>query len=252
LFDPLRAAPGDNQSQNNLNQNQNAGANNPVVRRSDGRTQTNDNVSVPTSFAPPLASQKNMTAEVQLKVDSLMKKYNFFSGSLDILSADDRVNLEKEVDVFIEEMLKSSGLDFAFNVPETVLRKNDQEQKALPEYLLVAKQTLRESGLIDENQTIEEGLKGKTAELSKMSQKDIDWEKTAIWQKSVAEAYEKILTVSVNPECQEAHVRLLRILKSLGIVLGNIDSSDYFRAYLAAGRAERINEEVDKFTEEVK
>ena len=250
-FDPLRAAPGDNQAQNSLNQNQNAGANNPVVVSGDGHAQTNNNTNAPISFTPPLASQKNMKAEVQIKVDDLMRKYNFFSGSLDTLPAEDQASLEKEVDAFIGEMLKSSGLDFAFNVPDSVLRVNAEEQKTLPEYLLIVKQTLKEKGLLDENQTIEEGLKENIAELSGMSKKDIDWDKTAIWRKSAAEAYEKILAVTVNSQYQEAHVRLLRALKSLGVVLENIDSSDYFRAYLAAGRAEKINEEIDKFTEEV-
>jgi hypothetical protein len=238
-FDPLRAAPGDKVVGNNntnlqINQNVNNNSNNNLGQ------------------LPSNLPKENFTENVALKVDDLISRYKLHTTPYTSLSEDTRTELEKEVDEFTQNLLKSSGLNFAFNVPEESLTIQDNEPANQQEYLNRAKAILRQHNLITDNQSIEDGIRGIVTDLNGMSKQDIDWEKTGNLQKEVAGAYRELFVLGVNPEQKNLHIRLLRVVRSLEIILENIDSGDYFKSYLAAGRAEKINGEIDKFSEEIR
>lgn len=264
-FDPLRAAPGDkilNGNSNSQNQaisngNNNSGNNNTSISNTNvnaGNSNGNINVSLnnlPVKFVSG-ANSKNLTEEVMRKADELVAQYSLQTTSYNALNEDARIELEKNVNTFIEGLLKESGLDFTFNIPESNLRLVDTEDSASDRYLARAKQVLRENNLAEESQTIEDGIKSVILELSDMSKKDIDWDRTKILKKEIADVYQNLETMPVHPNTKNIHLRLLRVIRALGVSLDNIDSGDYFRSFLAAGRAEKINGELTKFTEEVK
>jgi hypothetical protein len=238
-FDPLRAAPGDKLIANG---NTNF-AINPVTNLNSNSNNNNNVNSIP---------KENFTENVALKVDDLITRYQLQVTPYASLDEESRLKLDKEVNEFTRNLLKSSGLDFAFNIPGDSLNIRDNESTQLEEYLKRVKSILVQHNLLAADQNIEDGLRGIIKDLSAMSKQDIDWEKTGNLKKEVAEAYRDLFVLGVNPAQKDLHVRLLRILRSLETVLTNIDSSDYFKSFLAAGRAEKINEEIDKLSNEIK
>lgn len=249
-YDPLRKAPGD-KILTNANNNTNT----------DSQTQNNQNDSARAlvqTNSEPASSQldtqvkNNVTEQVALKVDELIARYNLYSTPYNTLGEDTRAELEKELNGFSAEIIKSSKLDFAFNIPAETLRINDNEEKNKDQYVVRAKDILRKHNLGQDNQTIEEGIKSILSDLSSMGKTDIDWDKVSNWKKEAPTAYQELLELPINSQFKSPHIRLLRVVKSLDIVFENINEGDYFRSFLAAGRAEKINAELDKFTEEIR
>ncbi|MFH1183218.1 MAG: hypothetical protein V1690_03070 [Candidatus Moraniibacteriota bacterium] len=245
-YDPLRAAPGDKVIANsNSNSNSNTNSHTPSTGRDPSPEGTNTNASLN-------IIKDNLTEKVALKVDDLISRYQLHTIPYASLNDDTRTELEKEVDEFTQNMLQTSGLDFAFNVPGDSLTIQDNEPANQQEYLNRAKAILRQHNILTDNQSIEDGIRAIVNDLSGMSKQDIDWEKTSNLQKEASDAYRELFVLGVNPEQKNLHIRLLRVVRSLEIVLENIDSGDYFKSYLAAGRAEKINGEIDKFSNEIK
>jgi len=248
-YDPLRAAPGDKVIGNgNANTstsvlvNGNLNNNSAEINGSDQRPE-------PTSNS---AGKENLTEKVALKVDEFITRYKLHTSPYTSLNDDTKTELDKEINDFTEQMLKSTGLDFAFNIAEDSLAVQSNESPGRQEYLNRVKTALRQRNLLGDNQSIEEGIRSILNDLTAMSKQDIDWEKTNNWKKEVGESYQELFVMPINPEQKSAHIRLLRVLRSLEIVLENVDSSDYFKAFLAAGRAEKINGELEKFSNEIK
>lgn len=246
-YDPLRASPGDkllanSNSNSNTNSNANTNSRTPSPITAGGQEGNKTNTTI---------TKENFTENVALKVDDLISRYQLQTTPYASLSDDTRTELEKEVDEFTQNLLKTSGLDFAFNIPEDSLTVQDNETTSQQDYLNRAKAILREHNLITDNQSIEDGIRAIVTDLGNMSKQDIDWEKTANLQKETAEAYRDLFVMGVNPEQKNIHIRLLRVVRSLEIVLENVDSGDYFKSFLAAGRAEKINGEIDKFSAEI-
>ncbi len=276
-FDPLRAAPNDRTIDNgNANTNTNANYNQNMQNSVLINNQANKNINSPSevngisvennnsnisensriSIAGDSASQadtnsSNLTIEVQNKMDSFIANYKLYANTYDNLTEADRTSLDQEINAFVGEMIKKSGLDFAFVIPTESLKVNADGGKNWPEYLTEVKIILQENGLIQENQIIEDGVSDLTLEITKMSKGDLDWNRLANLKKATDKSYQQIIAITVNPSLENTHIQLLRILKSLGIVLDNVNQNDYFRSYLAAGRAGKISEEIQKFSAEV-
>ena len=251
-YDPLKAAPGDrvlaNSNSNgnsNANNNQNGNSNTNAV--TSAVLTPNDNASQTTDTPP----DENLTEKVALKVDDLIARYKLYSSPYTSIGDDTRAEIEKEVNTFSESLVKSSGLDFAFNIPEESLQLNGNEPADQNQYLSRVKEVLRQHNLISDNQSIEEGIRIILNDLAAMSKQDIDWDKANNLKNEVQGAYQDLLGLPVNPAQKNLQVRMLRIVKSLDIVFENINNSDYFRSFLAAGRASKINSELDKFSEEI-
>jgi len=256
-YDPLRAAPGDRLTANsNHNSNANTNAN------SNANSQTNNNAGIVINSSivngngntngggtPPA---QNVTEQVALKVDDLIARYKIYSTPYQSLDDATKAEVEKELNGFSAEILKNTGLDFAFNIPEETLRVNNEESQNKDQYVGRAKDILRQHNLIADNQTIEDGIRSIFADLTAMGKSDIDWDKVNNWKRETPTAYQGLLEMPVNPGLKPAHIRLLRVVKSLDTVFQNINEGDYFRAFLAAGRADKIGAELDKFTQELK
>jgi len=261
---PLKPPPGDCAANNNSNVNNNNGnfnGNNNrnnnqagiVINNNSSGTAAEGNSSATTSSPKEnVADKENVTEKVALKVDEIIAKYKLYSTPYNTLSEDTRTEIEKNLNEFAENILKNTNLDFAFNIPRENLSLIETEEKDKDQYISRAKDILRQHNLLSENQTIEEGLRAILLSLSNMSKKDIEWEKTNNWKREIGLARQELLAMPVNPALETPHVRLLRVVNSLQIVLDNLNEGDYFRSFLAAGRAEKINVELDKFSEEVK
>jgi len=261
-YDPLRKAPGDRKLANtntnaNANSNTNINSNNNTNANTNSQVQNNSlGNSVGEGLKPAPTEENdvknNVTEQVALKVDDLIARYNLHTTPYESLDEATKSELEKEMNGFSTDIIKSSGLDFAFNIPGETLRLNDNEEKDKNLYLGRAKDILRKHNLGQDSQTIEEGIKSILSDLANMAKSDIDWDKVSNWKRETPTAYQELLELPVNSQFQAPHIRLLRVVKSLDVVFGNINEGDYFRAFLAAGRAEKINAELDKFTEEIK
>jgi hypothetical protein len=252
-YDPLRAAPGDRLTANtNHNSNSNTNTN----------SQANDNSGIVINSSVPASnsnvnsnnngSAQNVTEQVALKVDDLISRYKIYSTPYQNLDDATKTEVEKELNGFSAQIIKNTGLDFAFNIPEETLRLNGEEPQNKDQYVGRAKDILRQHNLIADNQTIEDGIHSIFADLTSMGKTDIDWDKVNNWKKETPTCYQDLLEMPVNPSLKPAHIRLLRVVKSLDIVFQNINEGDYFRAFLAAGRADKIGGELDKFTQELK
>lgn len=268
-YDPLRAAPGDKVLNNNVNSNSNSNNNtnsnantnsnnnsntntNSQNTNSSNPTVTNSNSNTSSENSTNQNNNSNITEQVALKVDDLISRYKLYSTPYTSLDEETKAEVEKELNSFSANIIKSSGLDFAFNIPDDTLRVNDNETKDKNQYVAKAKDILRKHGLLQDNQTIEDGIKAIINDLASMGKNDIDWNKIATWKRECPLAYQELLEMPVNSELKGVHIRLLRTVRSLNIVFQNINEGDYFRSFLAAGRAEKIGDEVDKFTQEIK
>jgi len=267
-YDPLKPPPGDkrpvnansnansnsnvnsNSNSNTNSQTQNSNGNNNNSQNNTNANQTNQN----TQQAPVSnnSSKDNVTEQVALKVDDLIARYQLYSSPYNSLNEDTRAEIEKELNGFTEGIVNNTGLNFAFNIPEDSLKVIETETGEKDQYLSRAKNILREHNFLADNQTIEEGLGQILLNLSDMSKKDIEWDKINNWKKETDVAYKELLEMPVNPHFKSAHIRLLRVVRSLGIVFDNVNEGDYFRSFLAAGRADKINSELNKFSEEIK
>lgn len=258
-FDALKPAPFDrnlNQNTNqNLNQNLNSNSN-----QNQNQTQTpplianqNNNLqSTAGAELSQLGNSENYTDRVALKADELIARYRLYTTPYDSVNDETRASLDEEINNFITEMLEKTGLNFSFNIPEEKLTIKDDGLKEKDKYLLEVKTILKKSNLITESQNIEEGFRNIASDLTNMSKSDIDWERINILKRGITASKNDMLAIPISPELKNLHVRTLRLLESLNIVLVNIDEIDYFRAFIAAGRAEKINEEIDKFSSELK
>jgi|GEM_PF-3489072 len=264
-YDPLKLPPGDRTTNSNGNSNNNTNSPatgtglNPTSIGNGNQNNNQNGIVINTSSGsaekPDSAepySKENVTDKVALKVDEIIAKYKLYSAPYNTLGSDTRAEIEKNLNEFSEGILKNTGLDFAFNIPRENLKLIETEGKEKNQYLSRAKDILRKHNFISDSQTIEDGLRAILLDLSNMSKKDIDWGKTNNWKREIDPAYKELLKMPVNPTLEAPHVRLLRIVNSLQIVLGNLNEGDYFRSFLAAGRAEKINSELDKFSEEIK
>lgn len=254
-YDPLRAAPGDrvlanaNNNNSNSNTNSNANSNTNSHNNNAGGIVINANTN---SSGNSGGSSQNVTEQVALKVDDLIARYKIYSTPYESLDEATKTEVEKELNGFSAGIIKNTGLDFAFNIPEDTLRVNDGESQDKNQYVGRTKDILRQHNLIADNQTIEDGIKSISADLTSMGKSDINWDKVNGWKRETPGAYQALLEMPVNPNLKPAHIRLLRVVKSLDTVFQNINEGDYFRAFLAAGRADKIKGELDKFTEELK
>lgn len=252
-YDPLRSAPGDKVLSNSNSNVGSSGAGSgrrpePGNSRTEGSSQRLE----PTNTGLEPTNRENLTEKVALKVDDFIARYKLYTSPYDSLREDARSELDKEINDFTLQLLKNTGLDFAFNIAEDSLAVQDNEPPGKQAYINRVKTLLRQNNLLSDNQSIEDGIRAILSDLTAMSKQDIDWEKTNNLKKEVGEVYRELLVMPINPEQKTSHIRLLRVLRSLEIVLENIDSSDYFKAFLAAGRAEKINGELDKFTAEIR
>lgn len=261
-YDPLKPAPGDRTLANangNSNSNTNANTNNNANSNSNsdprnpapilaGASTSSGNSSSPSQSGPI----SNVTEQVAQKVDDLISKYNLYQTPYSSLDEATKAELDKDLNSFSANIVSNTGLNFSFNVPNEVIRVNDSESNDKDQYIGRAKDILRKHNLIDENQTIETGIREMVTELSGMSKNDIDWDKVNNWKREAPLAYQELNEMPINSQFKNAHIRLLRVIKSLDIVFGNINEGDYFRAFLAAGRADKVGAELDKFTQEIK
>lgn len=269
-YDPLKAAPGDkilnnansnNNSRvpdnNNSNNNLNITGQNSNTNQADTKFLSSSNPSKEiTPNKPEGASQgdttDNITEKVALKVDNIIDQYKLYSSPYNSLNDETRAQVEKDLNDFTASIVKNTGLDFAFSIPEDHLRIGENETKEKGQYLGQIKNILRKNNLLKEDQTIEDGIGTILSDLAGMSKKDIEWQKTNDWKTETDTAYKELSEMPINPELKNLHIRLIRIIRSLDIVFNNMNEGDYFRAFLAAGRADRINAELSKFTEEIK
>lgn len=246
-YNPLRSAPGDKVLAN---------TNTNAAILANGNLNNNSNGSVipgqSSSSLEGAANRENLTEKVALKVDDFIARYKLYALPYGSLNEDMRSELDKEIDEFTLQIVKASGLDFAFNIAEDSLAIQNNEPQKKQEYIDRVKTLLRQNNLLSDNQSIEEGIRAILKDMTVMSKQDIEWEKANNLKKEVGEAYRKLIVMPINPEHKTAHIRLLRVLRSLEIVLQNIDPSDYFKSFLAAGRADKINGELDKFSNEIK
>jgi hypothetical protein len=250
-YDPLRAAPGDRLTANS-NHNSNNNSNSNTNSNANSQTNNNSGILINNTNTNSNSSAQNVTEQVALKVDDLIARYKIYSTPYESLDEATKTEVEKELNNFSASIIKNVGLDFAFNIPEETLRVNGEEPQNKDQYVGRAKDILRQHNLIADNQTIEDGIRSMLTDLASMSKNDIDWDKVNSWKRQAPNAYQDLLEMPVNPDLKPAHIRLLRVVKSLNIVFQNITEGDYFRSFLAAGRAEKIGGELDKFTQEIK
>lgn len=257
-YDPLKPAPGDRVLSSNLNSNSNSNINSNSNSNTNTNTNSNANTNsgetIPTGILVQSSSsgQTNVTEEVAKKVDDMITRYNLYKTPYTSLDEATKAELEKELNGFSVNIIKDTGLDFQFNIPDETLRVNDSESTDKNQYLARSKDILRKHNLIEENQTIEDGIRKIIGDLSVMSKNDIDWGKANIWKREAPLAHQELLEMPINSQFKSSHVRLLRVIKSMEIVFNNLNESDYFRSFLAAGRSEKISGELEKFTQELK
>ena len=249
-YDPLKVAPYDkvtattdrvtnnNTNTSGSNENTNQAATTAVLIASN----QNDNSQ----------NKENLTDKVAKKVDEIVASYKLYTTPYESVPADIQDKIKKDVGVFTETLLQGTGLDFAFSVDESKLSIDEKQDKDIKKYLEQIKNVFRKNGLITDNETLENGLKRIIGELQEMRKSDINWEKTAIWKRAIKSSVDEISLMPVNPELKPIHSRLLHIVRSFDIVFSNIQEGDYFRSFLSAGRADKINKEIDAFSEEIK
>jgi hypothetical protein len=177
-------------------------------------------------------------------------KYNLQTVAFEQLDADKKAKVEQEVAEFIESMLTDTGLNFAFNVPDSKINIREGEMSSI-NYLAEVKSIFRKHSLVREDQNIEDGIREMIAEIYKMSSSDLDWGKIAIWKQEMSLAEDEVAGIAIPLGLKDLHVRVLRITGAINIVLKNIQEEDYFKAFVSAGRAERVEGEIKKFLEEV-
>ena len=253
-YDPLKAAPYDkvtattdrignnNTNGSNSNGNGNQSAPTTVLISGNQNQNQNDNTEV----------KENLTDKVAKKVDEIVASYKLYTTPYESIPADIQDKIKKDVGVFTETLLQGTGLDFAFSVDESKLSIDEKQDKDIKKYLEQIKNVFRKNGLITDNETLENGLKRIIGELQEMRKSDINWEKTAIWKRAVKSSVDEISLMSINPELKPIHSKILHIVRSFDIVFSNIQEGDYFRSFLSAGRADKINKEIDAFSEEIK
>ncbi len=268
-YSPLVAAPSDkltatsdHYSASNTNNNANNNANNNSNQNSNQNNNQNGNLNnnqanstlVIDNFnqnADPLTSG-SLTDKVASKVDDIIASYKLYSVSYDSVPADVQDKVKSEITDFTASLLKGTGLDFAFSIDENKILVDEKIDKDAKKYLEQVKSVLRKNGLISDGDTLEGGIKKIIDSLSQMRKSDIDLEKASIWKKEIDSSYNELTLMPINPDLKNLHTKVLHIVKSLGIVFDNIQEGDYFRSFLAAGRAEKINAELDAFSGEVK
>ncbi len=250
---------GNSNSNSNLNVNSNGNENknsavsgavliNPATGQS-----TNNNSSgsgAVTSEENSAKSSINYTEQTLMKSDELVAKYKLHLKQFEQLDTETKAKVEKEVADFISQMLNQTGLDFAFSVPDNKIILQEGEL-SLAVYLGQVKTILGKYGLIKENQNIEDSIREIITALNGMSRSDIDWGKISLWKKDIQSAETDLTALTINSELRPLHVRVLRIFGALNIVLNNMQENDYFKAFISAGRAEKVNEEIKKFVEEM-
>jgi len=221
-FDPKKAAPGDREGEEAL----------PSVNK-------------------PLSFSRNYTNEVSEMADEMVTRYELFSKSYYNLDDEEKTEIGEEVEEFTEEMLKDSGLDFNFSIEEKDILLDEEMEDDLDGYLKDVKSILVKHNLLKKDQFLEGGIREMVQQLLVMSRNEIDWEKVKGWRIGVESSYLRISKLPVNPGLKEVHIGVLRTLKATSILLSNIDESDYFRAFLAAGRADKVRVEADNFSKAV-
>lgn len=195
-------------------------------------------------------SNVNYTEQTLAKSDELVAKYKLHIKEFDKVDEETKAKVEQEVADFIVQMLNKTGLDFAFSVPDNKISLYEGDL-TLAAYLGQVKGILKKYGLVKENQNIEDGTREVVVLMSGMSRSDIDWAKVSLWKKDIPAAEAELSALTVTAQIKPLHVRMLRIFGALNIVLRNMEDNDYFKAFVAAGRAEKVNEEIKKFVEEM-
>jgi len=195
--------------------------------------------------------QRNYTNEVSSLVDELVARYQLFSISYDSLSDENKAEIEAEVEDFTDSMLKDSGLDFNYSISEDEIVLDEEEKVDIDGYLEKVKVILIKHKLLKEDQKIEDSMNAIITELMNMSQSDIEWDRIKALKQDVTVSYNEVAKIPVNPELKDIHIGMLKVLKDFNIILTNMDETDYFRAFLAAGRAEKIKEDINKFSKTI-
>ena len=267
-YDPLRPAPGDKlgnsnsndntrtilsaNSNSNVNSNVNTNGNSGGILIASSANQERVQSGDQGQTQAQTVSSKNYTDEVAKKVDEIIANYGLISSPLDSLPEETKTSVQKEIDDFVGKILQETGLDLNYNIPESSIIVDEKQNKEVKNYLEGVKAVFKKHGLLKDNQALEDGFREMINALSAMRQKDIDWERARIWREAIRSSYQDISVNPVNPELKNVAVRVLRVLKGMDIVLSNIKEGDYFISFLSAGRAEKINKEIDLFTEEIK
>ncbi len=272
-YDPLKKMSDDPKSASNENSNTNGNSNSNSNSNANANINANKNAAVTgavlinpatgqsvnsnqngTVEQPSAENRKtsniNYTEQTLVKSDELVAKYRLHLKEFDKMDEETKAKVEQEVADFIAQMLHQTGLDFAFSVPDSkiALREGDL---TLPVYLGQVKGILKKYGLVKENQNIEDGIQEMVTAMTGMSRSDIDWAKISLWKKDVPAAESELSALTVNSQIKPLHVRVLRIFGALNLVLSNMEDNDYFKAFIAAGRADKVNEEIKKFVEEM-
>lgn len=262
--DPKAATAGNKNGNGNVNGNVNSNANTNVNENKNmataGAVLVNPATGQSASGGASTGEEKssgesglsnvNYTEQTLAKSDELVAKYKLHLKEFDKVDEDTKAKVEQEVADFIAQMLNKTGLDFAFSVPDNKISVYEGDL-TLAAYLGQVKGILKKYGLVKENQNIEEGLREVVVSMSGMSRSDIDWAKVSLWKKDIPAAEAELSALTVTANIKPLHVRVLRIFGALNIVLRNMEDNDYFKAFVAAGRAEKVNEEIKKFVEEM-
>lgn len=254
-YDPLKIAPYDkvtatsthenanvNSNSNSQNSNANQNAETPILSSST-QNENQNNKTEP---------KENLTDTVAKKVDDLVANYSLYSTPYEEIPEDVKTRIKKDVNAFTESLLKGTGLDFAFQIEENKVAVDEKNEKDLKKYLEQVKDVFRKNGLIKDNETLENGLKGIIDQLQEMRKTDISWGKTTVWKKSVGDSLNELSLMAVHPDLKPIHMQILKITKSLDIVFSNIQEGDYFRSFLSAGRSDKIKKEIDSLSEKIK